>query len=147
VISWWSSVYWTVVTMTTLGFGDITFESDLGRMYSVLVLLTGSLLILVMLPFTFIQYVYVPWRDAMPRASAPRELPASMEGHVILTGLEPMEHVLIDRARSTGVPYVVLVEDLEHALALNDQGYRVMVGALDDPETYRGVRASQARCW
>jgi voltage-gated potassium channel len=142
--SWWSSVYWTIVTMTTLGFGDITFASDLGRMYSVLVLLTGSLLILVLLPFTFIQYVYVPWRDAMRRASAPRELPASTQGHLILTGLDPMEEVLIERARTAEVPYVLLVEDLEHALALNDQGYRVMVGALDDPETYRGVRADRA---
>jgi voltage-gated potassium channel len=142
--SWWASVYWTIVTMTTLGFGDITFASDLGRMYSVLVLLTGSLLILVLLPFTFIQYVYVPWRDAMRRASAPRELPASTQGHLILTGLDPMEEVLIGRARMADVPYVLLVEDLEHALALNDLGYRVMVGALDDPETYRGVRADRA---
>jgi voltage-gated potassium channel len=142
--TWWSSVYWTIVTMTTLGFGDITFESDLGRMYSVLVLLTGSLLILVLLPFTFIQYVYVPWRDAMRRASAPRELAESTEGHLILTGLDPMEEVLIQRARAAEVPYVLLVEDLEDALALNDKGYRVMVGALDDPETYRGVRAHQA---
>ena len=69
--TWWSSVYWTIVTMTTLGFGDITFESDLGRMYSVVVLLAGSLLLLVLLPFTFIQYVYVPWRDALRRSSAP----------------------------------------------------------------------------
>jgi voltage-gated potassium channel len=142
--SWWSSVYWTIVTMTTLGFGDITFETDLGRMYSVVVLLTGSLLILVLLPFTFIQYVYVPWRDALRRASAPRELPERTRGHLILTGLDPMEEVLIERANSAEVPYVLLVEDLDHALALNEQGYRVMVGGLDDPETYRGARVDQA---
>jgi hypothetical protein len=29
--SWATSVYWTVVTMSTLGFGDITSESDAGR--------------------------------------------------------------------------------------------------------------------
>jgi voltage-gated potassium channel len=142
--TWWSSVYWTIVTMTTLGFGDITFDTDVGRMYSVLVLLTGSLLILVLLPFTFIQYVYVPWRDAIRRASAPRELPESTHGHLILTGLDAMEEVLIQRARASEVPYVLLVEDPDQALTLSEQGYRVMVGALDDPDTYRGVRADQA---
>lgn len=34
-LSWATSVYWTLVTMTTLGFGDIVFESDVGRLYSV----------------------------------------------------------------------------------------------------------------
>ena len=56
--TWVSSAYWTVVTMTTLGFGDIVFVSDLGRLYSVVVLLTGAILILVLLPFTFIQLAY-----------------------------------------------------------------------------------------
>ena len=46
-----------LTTMSTLGFGDITFESDAGRMFSVVVLLTGALFILVLLPFTFIQFV------------------------------------------------------------------------------------------
>jgi len=39
--------------MSTLGFGDITFSSDLGRIFSLIVLLTGIVYLLVMLPFTF----------------------------------------------------------------------------------------------
>ena len=35
--------------MTTLGFGDITFTSDLGRLFSVLVLVSGSAFLLVVL--------------------------------------------------------------------------------------------------
>jgi voltage-gated potassium channel len=142
--SWWSGVYWTVVTMSTLGFGDIVFESDLGQMYSVLVLLTGSVLILMLLPFTFIQFVYVPWQEAQRRARAPRDLPPGTTGHLILTGLEPMEEALLHRAEAAGIPYVLLVADIDVAIALHDQGYRVMYGPLDDPETYRAVRASQA---
>lgn len=142
--SWPTSIYWTVVTMSTLGFGDITFESDLGRMYSVLVLLTGSMIILILLPFTFIQFVYVPWREAVRRARTPREVDHKLTGHVVLTGRDPMEEVLIQRARSAGTPYVLLLEDIEEAAALSDDGYEVMVGAHDDPATYRAVRADQA---
>ena len=32
--SWFTGVYWTLTVMSTLGFGDITFESDLGRVGS-----------------------------------------------------------------------------------------------------------------
>ena len=119
--SWWSSVYWTVVTMTTLGFGDIVFESDLGRMYSVLVLLTGSVLILMLLPFTFIQFVYVPWREAQRRARAPRELPPGTSGHLIVTGLEPLEDALLHRAEAAGVSHVLLVENVDLAISLHDR--------------------------
>jgi voltage-gated potassium channel len=142
--SWPTSIYWTVVTMSTLGFGDITFESDLGRMYSIVVLLTGSLIILILLPFTFIQFVYVPWREAVRRVRTPREVDPKLRDHVILTGRDPMEEVVIQRARSAGTPYVLLLEDAEEAASLHDDGYTVMVGDLDDPRTYRAVRADQA---
>jgi voltage-gated potassium channel len=142
--TWWSAIYWTLVTMTTLGFGDIVFTSDLGRMYSVLVLLTGALLILILLPFTFIQLVYLPWRSAVREARTPRSLPEDTDGHLVLTGRSPMERALMRRAATVGVPYVLLVEDFEEAAALQDDGYPVMVGDLDDPATYRAARVEQA---
>ena len=54
--SWVSGLYWTMVMMTTLGLGDITVESDLGRFYSIIVLLSGLVFLLVLLPFTFIEF-------------------------------------------------------------------------------------------
>jgi hypothetical protein len=50
--------------MTTLGFGDISFTSDIGRIFSVVVLLSGVVLLLVMLPFLFIRLFYAPWLEA-----------------------------------------------------------------------------------
>ncbi len=142
--SWATSVYWTVVTMSTLGFGDIVFESDLGRVYSIVVLFAGAVLILVLLPFTFIQLVYLPWREATREARAPRSVPDDMHGHVIVTGRDPLEEALIHRADTADVPYVLLVEDIEQAVSLHDLGYRVMVGALDDPQTYRAAAMERA---
>ena len=46
--SWATGVYWTLTVMSTLGFGDITFESDAGRIFSVVVLVAGALFILVL---------------------------------------------------------------------------------------------------
>ena len=45
--SWITGIYWTFTVMTTLGFGDITFTSDLGRLFSIIVMLTGIVLLLV----------------------------------------------------------------------------------------------------
>ena len=54
--SWLTGFYWTLTVMSTLGFGDITFHSDLGRVFSIVVLLTGIVMLLILLPFTIISF-------------------------------------------------------------------------------------------
>ena len=62
--SWLTGLYWTLTVMSTLGFGDITFHSDLGRAFTIVVLLAGIVLLLIMLPFAFIRFFYAPWIEA-----------------------------------------------------------------------------------
>ncbi len=78
--SWLSGFYWALTVMSTLGFGDITFTSDIGRLFSIVVLLSGMIFLLVLLPFTFIEFFYAPWMQAQSELRAPRQLPLSTEG-------------------------------------------------------------------
>jgi voltage-gated potassium channel len=142
--SWVTSIYWTLTVMSTLGFGDITFHSDAGRVFSMVVLVSGALFILVLLPFAFIQLIFVPWIEHREASRAPRQLPSSTSGHIVLTTVGPIEDALIARCNRSGVPYVVIVPDLAEALALFDRGYQVLVGDLDDPNTYRAARVGSA---
>ncbi len=142
--SWATGVYWTLTVMSTLGFGDITFESDAGRIFSVVVLVSGALFILVLLPFAFIQFVFMPWMDHREAARAPRKLRDDVKDHIVLTQLGAVSDALIRKAEAAHVPYVLLVADLTEALRLVDQGYAVMIGDLDDPATYRAARVEAA---
>ncbi|HSK25187.1 MAG TPA: NAD-binding protein [Egicoccus sp.] len=142
--SWTTSLYWTFVTMSTLGFGDIVFESDLGRLFSIVVLLTGSVFILVLLPFLFIQFVFTPWMREREAARTPRKVDDDVSGHVVVTDVNPISDALIERAKAADRPYVVVVDDAEEALRLHDRGYRVMVGQRDEPQTYRHARVEHA---
>jgi voltage-gated potassium channel len=142
--SWVTGVYWTLVTMSTLGFGDITFDSDIGRVFSVLVLVSGVLFLLIVLPFTFVQFFYAPWLEAQTRLRVPRTLDPGTHGHVILATHEPVALSLIDRLNLRGTPYVIIEPDLRTALDLEDQGTRVVLGERDDPDTYRRLRTDRA---
>jgi len=142
--SWVTGFYWTLTVMSTLGFGDITFESDLGRLFSAVVLLTGIIFLLILLPFTFIEFFYAPWMRAQAAARAPRELPKDTKRHIILTHFDTVTSHLIDKLTQYQYVYVLLIDDLTEALRLHDLGYRVMLGSLDDPETYRLARVDQA---
>jgi Trk K+ transport system NAD-binding subunit len=142
--SWATAVYWTIVTMSTLGYGDVVFTSGIGQLFSVVVLLSGSALILVLLPFTFIQFVFMPWMDRRAQRATPRKLPVELHDHMILTGLGPIEYALVARAQRAGVPYAILVSSPNEAVEASSLGFKVMIGELDDPATYVAARASQA---
>jgi len=142
--SWITGVYWTLTVMSTLGFGDITFDNDLGLLFSIIVLLSGMVFMLTLLPFTFIQFFYAPWMEAQAEARAPRQLPKETSGHVVLTNYDPVSAALIDKLTQYHYPYVILVRDIAEALKLHDMGLNVVVGDLDDPETYSEIRVDQA---
>lgn len=142
--SWVTGFYWTLTVMSTLGFGDITFHSDLGRMFSLLVLLSGIIFLLVLLPFSFIQFFYAPWLEARNRMQAPRELSPDVRGHVIITSSDPVGMSLIGKLVNYKTPYALLVSDLQGALDQHDAGISVVLGERDDPETYRRMQLDNA---
>ncbi len=142
--SWLSGVYWTLVTMTTLGFGDITFTGDLGKGFSVVVLLSGVIFLLVMLPFTFIRFFYAPWIEAQEKARAPRELAEGTSGHIVLTNTDPVSLSLVEKLIQYNYSYAIVVPELQRVLELHDMNYKVVLGDLDDPATYRRLRIGSA---
>ena len=143
--SWITAVYWTVVTMSTLGFGDVTFTSDAGRLFSLVVLVSGVVLLLVVLPFTFIRFFYAPWLEAQVRLRAPRRVPSSVRGHVIISRHDEIATGLIERLRPDGIPYYVIEPDPAAAAHLLSEGISVITGELDSRTTYEGLQVQQAR--
>jgi Trk K+ transport system NAD-binding subunit len=142
--TWITGFYWTLTVMSTLGFGDITFHTDIGRIFSIVVLLSGTTFLLVLLPFTFIEFFYQPWMNAQAAARAPRKLPAEMRDHVLLTNYDAVTNALIRRLEQYHYPYSMLVPEVGDALRLHDLGLNVVVGDLDDPDTWRRTCVEKA---
>ena len=142
--SWITGLYWTLTVMSTLGFGDITFTSDLGRLFSIIVMLSGVIFMLIVLPFTFIQFFYAPWLEEQNRARAPRTLADDITRHVILTQFDAITLNLVEKFNQYGIPNVILIADLQQALNLHETGLNVVLGELDDPETYNRLRIHDA---
>jgi voltage-gated potassium channel len=143
--SWLTGLYWTLTVMSTLGFGDITFETDLGRAFSLVVLVTGVVMLLIVLPFTFIRFFYAPWLEAQIRLRAPRELAPEVEDHVVLCRHDDVARLFIRRLAVHGIPYVVLEPDFAVAASLAAEGVSVVAGDIDSTQTYRDVRVRAAR--
>ncbi|MDO5537228.1 MAG: NAD-binding protein [Desulfovibrionaceae bacterium] len=142
--SWITGVYWTFTVMTTLGFGDITFFSDPGKAFSIVVLLAGIVFFLILLPFTFIQHFYIPWMERQKKEMVPRSLPAGTSGHVLIVGSNPIALSLADTLARYGMQAIILCGDMQRALQLIGEGYHAALGEHDDKETYIKLRAEKA---
>jgi voltage-gated potassium channel len=143
--TWITGFYWTLTVMSTLGFGDITFDSDLGRLFSILVLVSGVVLLLIVLPFTFIRFFYAPWLEAQSRIRAPRILPDDVRNPVVLCSWDSIAPDLVSRLEDHHIPCVVLEEDPERAARMKEEGIRVVTGEVESRTTYENVRAWDAR--
>ncbi len=143
--TWLTGVYWTLTVMTTLGFGDITFHTDLGRGFSMIVLLTGVVLLLIVLPFAFIRHFYAPWLEAHLRVQAPRKIDPKVSDHVIICHYDAIAEVLVAQLDAQGVDYVVVEPDAAKAVALHGDGIKVLVGERDSVETWRSAGAGRAK--
>ncbi len=142
--SWMTGFYWTLTVMSTLGFGDITFDGDLGRAFSIVVLVSGVMFLLIVLPFTFIQFFYAPWLEAQTRRRVPRGVDDGVAGHILLASHDPVAISLIPRLDVLGHPYFVLEPELGRALELEEEGLRVVLGSPEDIETYRRTGVERA---
>ena len=131
--SWITSFYWTATNMSTLGLGDITFQSDIGRLFNIFVSTSGLAYILIFVPFTFLKLFQSTERIH-------RELTGKIRDHVILTEFDHVTQSLIRILEQYNVPYVLLIPNLTEALELMDKGFNVVFGDLDDEETYKKVQ-------
>lgn len=144
--TWFTGIYWALTVMSTLGFGDITFHTDVGRAFSSVVLLSGVVMLLIILPFLFIQLVYVPWLEERARSRVTRlhRVPADVSGHVLICNDDPIAVGLVRRLEFVDVPAYIIEPDADKAMAMHDAGLPVVSGEIDSVETLKNAGVDRA---
>ncbi|MDT0295400.1 potassium channel family protein [Mesonia ostreae] len=143
--SWVTGFYWTLTVMSTLGFGDITFHSDLGRLFSIIVLLSGIFMLLIVLPFAFIRHFYVPLLESKKKNKVPREVPAKTKDHILLCSYDVIAKDLTERLKQENIPYYLIENDMDKALEYHDDQVSVLFGELDNENTFNLARIKEAK--
>lgn len=143
--SWVTGFYWTLTVMSTLGFGDITFVTDIGRVFSIVVLVTGIVMLLILLPFAFIRHFYVPLLDSQNKKRVPRQVPSGTKDHIILCSYDVIAKELTERLKQEKTPYYIIENDFQLALGYHEDLVPVVLGELDAMQTFIAANINDAK--
>lgn len=142
--TFFASFYWVLTTMTTLGYGDIIFNSDFGRIFSIFVLVFGVVLIFIGLPYFFISFIIGPWIEESIKNRIPHKVPDNINGHAIICDDDPIALTLAEKLEADDHPYYIVVHDINKAETLFDDKISVLFGDVFEEETYSRLNVSTA---
>ena len=108
-------LYWVICTITTVGYGDIYFTTTEGKIFSVVVMVSGVLYF-----FGFIlPYVIIPYAEEKLKLVLPTSV--RMNHHIAICGYNLFTVELCKVLRTFGVKYVVLEKDPERVRKAIDE--------------------------
>ena len=96
-------VYWVISTITTVGYGDVVFYSHIGKIFTIVVMLTGVLFV-----FGFVfPYVIMPWTEMKLKLSLPKSI-EGLRNHIMVCGYNKMSEELCKQLYNHGIYYVLM---------------------------------------
>ena len=135
-----TAFYWVISTITTVGYGDVTFNSNIGRMFSVVVMLTGVVMIFGIL----FSLVVTPMMERMIEIKYPSHAPADIENHIIICGYNKLVETLIDELEEQDTPFLIVETNEDTIRDLIKKGTPCIFGNPADEDTLNNANIRNA---
>jgi voltage-gated potassium channel len=136
-----TAIYWATSTIATVGYGDVVFTSLPGRVFSIVVQVTGIVLISGFLA----TYVITPWMDRVIRFRLPRKVPSSTKDHIIICGYNQLVETLIDELAEQEITFIIIEDEEELVKELVFRDIPCIFGAPSDKQTLVNAGIEKAR--
>ncbi|NOQ48544.1 MAG: potassium channel protein [Methanococcoides sp.] len=135
------ALYWVVSTITTVGYGDIVFKSVIGKLFSIIVQVSGISMFFGIL----ITLVVTPWFEKTMKLPLPARVPKKMSDHIIVCGYNQLVETLIDEFQEQELDFVILSDDEEVLRSINKKRIPCLYGMASDETTLENANIHSAR--
>ena len=132
------AVYWVITTMTTQGVGDIVFMSSIGRIFAVLVELSGIVLFFAILIPIVVAPVLQSVQASVPTKSKAKE-------HVLIAGYNSMVETIIEELDERSLPYLIIHDDKSVVQELVERKIPCIYGDPTDEVALQNAQISRAK--
>jgi len=138
------SLYVSLQTLTTVGYGDVTPQTVAGRVFAIFYMATGVGLVLYMLTRAVQAIVQSEMVAAIGERRRQREM-NKLRDHFIICGAGRVGSRIISAMQSERVPFVVIETDEPRVADLLEQGVHLLVKDATLEETLREAGVERAR--
>jgi voltage-gated potassium channel len=138
------SLYVTVQTLTTVGYGDLTPRDGPGRGFAILVMLIGAggvALAVSTIVQSIVQFELVATFGQRRRS----RVMSKLHDHLIVCGSGRVGSHLVRDLERTAQPFVIIENDQQRAAELSQRGLNVLVGDATLEESLRAAGVERAR--
>jgi voltage-gated potassium channel len=143
--SWEDAVYMTVITLATVGYGEIHPLGNRGRLFTIALILMGVITIGYIVN-RFTEAIIEGYFQERIRLRQLRRIMESLSGHYIICGFSRTGRQIAKEFQAEGVLFVIVDSDLESVRKAQDQGYTVYQGDATLDETLLLVGIDRANC-
>ena len=129
--SLFDALYMTVITLSTVGYGEVGNLSDQGRTFAILFILIGFLIVAIAIRF-IVEYLISGWSINALKQKKNTEMINALEGHTIVCGYGRNGRQAVTRLKRHQQAYVV-IEQNEQLITDNEKEILFLKGdALKD---------------
>lgn len=142
--SWWDSFYMTVITLTTVGYGEVFPLSRAGEVFTVLLLASGLGLFLLVATEVGRSVVEGEVRQVLGQMRRSRMI-EKLSGHEIVCGWGRMGQAVVSELRRNRRKLVVIEHSPEKVRQLQEEGVVVVAGDATSEPVLRAAAVERAR--
>lgn len=138
------ALYMTVITISTVGFGEIRPLSSVGRLFTIFLIIGGGGLAAFAVS-TMVEFLVTgQWREYWIRRRKLRML-SSLDKHAIVCGFGRVGRHVSDELAAEGVPFVVLDIDPDRIEHAERKGYLAIQGNAANEKVLHDAGIAKAR--
>lgn len=136
-----TAIYWATTTIATVGYGDVVFTSQAGRLFTIIVQVLGIVLISGFL----VTYVVTPWMDRVIKFRLPRKVSSGMKDHIIICGYNQLVETLIDELTAQDILFAIVEDEEELIRELVYKNIPCIFGSPSDKQTLMNAGIDRAK--
>lgn len=105
-----TALYWTFSTITTLGYGDVVPETSVGRLFSIIIMISGVAVVL----YAFTQAMAFWFEGTFSSIIGVRKMQEKikkLKDHTIICGYGNVGRYVVEHLMDEKVPYVVIEKE------------------------------------
>jgi voltage-gated potassium channel len=140
---WFDGLYMTLITMTTIGYGEVHPLSVAGKAFNAF-LIVGAVLAGGFLVATFTQAMLeFELGKALGRRRMERDI-AKLNGHYIICGAGRVGCTVARQFRARDIPFVIIEKEASQAQWAVEEGIPILIGSASQEDMLERARIKQA---